>query len=186
MKNVAQGLVFIPFILVGCPQPDPEPSNVECEQSNDCGEQTQPPCAGCLPIAIEMCLLGTCTVLQEAAVDVSVDVMLQRGDMTSQTTSLVYAVATQQGGSTSYSCQDAFLSAGEPAEDLNVLAAGYKSVSGGSFHDDIGLGRLPEALVLVLIWGTTEIGGQGDWTGQGCLALDLTEQTTEDPIITLE
>ncbi len=186
MRILAQGIVFISLIVSGCAEPDPEKNNLECERPDDCVAQTQPPCAGCLPMANEMCLLGTCANLQEATVDVSVDVMLQRGDMTSETASLVYAVAMQTGSIARYSCEDAFASPGNLVGDLNVLAAGYKSVSGGSFHDDMGLGRLPQASVLVLIWGTTEIGGEGNWTGQGCSALDLSEPLAEEPIITLE
>ena len=186
MQKYLQATVFTAFFVLGCPAPDPEESQAECAVAADCGETLVAPCAGCLELATRTCRLGVCQDSETAEVDLSVDVMLERGDMTTQTASLVYAIALPEGGSEPHTCDSIFASPESLAVDINVVASGYKSVSGGSFHDDIAMGRLPPASLLVVMWGTTEVGGQGFWTGRGCLSLDLTEQRDEDPILSLK
>jgi hypothetical protein len=112
--------------------------------------------------------------------------MLDRGEMTSDTQSLVYVVGPLEGALGDLTCDTAFSGPETLAPEVNVLLTGYKSVSGGSFHDDIALGRAPEMQVILLVWGTTAVGGEGTWTGQGCLVLDLAATISADPIISMK
>jgi len=186
MKNHVVLIMFVLCTVVGCPEAPMEEKASECQKAVDCEAGVAPPCAGCPGIASSWCLSGVCTQAQPSEADVSINVMLARGEMTSETQSLVYVVAPEEGPFGQQSCASAWSDFETLATDLNVILTGYKSVSGGSFHEDISLGRAPTMPLIIIVWGTSEVGGEGTWTGQGCLKVDLSASLPEDLIVTLQ
>ena len=175
------------FILASCADPGPEVSEGgECALAADCAEPLVAPCAGCIPLAVTLCDHGLCTERGEDALDVVADVMLARGEVTDNTQSLVYVLASQNGGRSEMRCQSVFSSSGELVEGLNVFASGYKNVSGGSFHQDLALGRSPSVPLLIIVWGTDGVGGQGNQTGTGCLEVAAATVEDEELLLNVE
>lgn len=96
------------------------------------------------------------------------DVNIDRG-VASQVVSFVHVVAAARTGTGALTCAAAF-AGGAIAPEINVLAAGYKSVSGGSFHDGITFGRVPAGDVALLVVATDANAGEGAVLATGCAA----------------
>ena len=133
-----------------------------------------------------LCDHGACMARGEDALDVVADVMLARGEVTDNTRSLVYALASQNGGSSEIRCDTVFASSGGLTDGLNVFASGYKSVSGGSYHEDLALGRAPAVPLLIIVWGADGVAGEGSQTGTGCLEVAASDMQGEDLLLNLE
>lgn len=151
--------------LAGCPGTS-TPGAGECEVPADCGD-AEAPCAGCPPLATSLCVEGACLAREDDAVDVSADVNIHR-DVAPSVRSFVHALIDVSGASGKLSCANV-LDGGQVTAGANVLAAGYKSVSGGSFHDDVSLGRVPEGEMLLVIIATSANAGGGDVLATGCV-----------------
>lgn len=66
-------------------------------------------------------------------------------------------------------CADVGVLRAFPA-DLNVYAAGQKTLAGGSVHPDVALARVPAGPVLLLALATTAPAAEGDVVGAACAA----------------
>jgi hypothetical protein len=158
--------------------------------SADCTENDAPLCAGCPGAAAEVCAEGICQPLEPRSVDVSVSVNFADRGLATSARSLVHVVADERGPEGKMTCADAFaendLSA--PLSDqINVLAAADKSISGGSFHPDVHFGRVPPGPVLVLAWITDDTAGEGSVLAQGCAdTLLATGNSLVVDVLTLE
>jgi len=164
MHRLALAVVVLSSITACASSSDgPEP---ECTTSSDCGDVSAP-CDGCAPLGESLCLEGACEERGDDAVTVTATVNIEPRQL--EVTSLVHALVSQSTGSGALSCADAVSSAGF-APDLAVLASGYKGLTGGSFHPDLGLGRVPEGDVAIVLLGTDESGGDGAVIATGCLS----------------
>ena len=147
--------------VIGCPT-GPE----GCQSASAC-EATLSTCAGCPDEAATLCVDGACVERQGNAVDVVATVNIDR-DVAPQVASLVHVVIAKESATGPLSCAEALLPGGGVAPEANVLAAGYKALSGGSFHEGLSLGRVPEGEVLLVLWGTTANAGEGEIVATGC------------------
>lgn len=179
-------LFVMSAIFLGCGPESADEPTAACQRAADCAELLAPPCSGCPELAEAFCHASACVEKEEDRIDVVVDVMLPRGEATDLTKSLVYALATAESGEGAMGCDGAFGSGNDLNPNLNIFSAGFKNVSGGSFHQDLALGRCPEAPGLILVWGTEEVGGEGPITSTGCMAGDAADLASPDILITLQ
>lgn len=161
------------LFAIACAPPDGEG---ECASSSDCEADADAPCSGCPSLAAAICADGICGARGDDEVAVVADVNLDRG-IAASVASFVHVIASATAADGPLDCANAF--AGDSlAPGVNVLAAGYKSVSGGSFHEGITFGRVPAGDVAVLAWATDENAGDGSVLGTGC-ASDVSAAGTE-------
>ncbi len=137
----------------------------ECSAASDCGATTSV-CAGCPELAETLCAEGACVEREANEVDVSADVNLHR-DIAADVGSFVHVLVAEAAADGPLTCDSAF-SGGRVAEGANVLAAGYKAVEGGSFHEGVNVGRVPAGELLLLIVATRGNAGEGDVLATGC------------------
>lgn len=150
-------LALVPA-LFGCPPP----AGAEgCASPSECEEPEAPACERCPRVARSLCLEGGCVARPADAVDVTATIVLDRA-IDQDVGGLVWALAAADRTCTDVGSFDVF-----PA-DLNVLAAGQKSLSGGAFHPDVPLARAPEGALLVLALATSAAAGEGEVLGAGC------------------
>lgn len=189
MRKTLYMIVIANLFSAACDTEESEETsvhNVQCGVPSECADLKDKPCAGCPQLAETLCDHGECIERGADEIDVVIDVMLDTGEVTQNTSSLVYVVASQNGGSSEHTCISAFLSTGELAEDLNIFAAGYKSVSGGSYHENLSLGRCPNVPIIIMLWGTDGVGGEGSVTGQGCTEIAAGDLVEETPLISVK
>lgn len=151
--------------FVGCTGED-TPGAGECASPSDCDE-AEAPCAGCPPLAATLCVEGACKARESDAVDVIADVNLHR-DVAPSVRSFVHALIGANGAEGKLTCAGA-VKGGRVVDGANVLASGYKSVSGGGFHENVSLGRVPAGEVLLVIIATSANAGGGDVLATGCV-----------------
>lgn len=149
--------LFSVALLAGCPPVDEDQS--ECAGPADCAEPNPAPCDECAPLAVELCEDGACVARGDDAVDVSIATLLIDRDVDG-VNGLRFAVVTKTP------CAEA-LSLGD---DVNALASGQKTLTGGDLHQDVSLGRVPPGEVTVVVLGTMEPAGEGDVLARGCAA----------------
>lgn len=167
MPVVVIGAVLLAVVssALGCASSSSDGPAPECAAMADCAG-VEKPCDGCAPLGDELCLEGSCADRGEDSVTVTATVNIEPRQL--DVTSLVHAVVSMTTATGTLRCEDA-VSAGGFADDLAVLASGYKSLSGGSFHPDLGFGRVPAGDVAVVLLGTSGGGGDGDVIATGCL-----------------
>lgn len=137
-----------------------------CSRADECAPLLPAPCAGCPPVATQACMLGSCTERTPDARAVVADISIDRS-IASQAVSLVHVVLASDGATGSVDCTGVFDEEGL-AGDLNVWSAGYKSLSGGSFHPSLTLGRVPDGALALALWVTDGSGGSGEVLGRAC------------------
>lgn len=128
-------------VLVACAACPVAPQG-ECAAPADCAPAEDAPCDGCPPVAVELCRAGACVAPETPAVDVVADVNVDRD--AAAPARLVHVVADGAP------CAELLVD-GALASSANVLAAGDKALSGGTFHPDVALGRVPEGPVSVVV-----------------------------------
>ena len=141
------------FLVGGCSTADGE-----CTGPGDC-QATTTVCAGCPPLAQTLCVDATCVARAADVVDFSATISLDRsfaGDVASFT----HTIIDGRG----LSCPVDLA-----RSDINVLSTGFKSVSGGSFHPDVNIGRAPAGTFVVVVVATDANAGEGSVLGQGCI-----------------
>jgi hypothetical protein len=126
--------VVVVCFLCSCEKP-PE---VGCEPA--CASR-EPACDGCPAIADELCLEATCEARGDDVVDLAIDVNVDR-DLEG-VVSLAVAVVDARLAA----CDDV----GPVRDAANVLAGNLFNVSGGSFHEDLRVGLVPDAAVVVAV-----------------------------------
>lgn len=155
-RIVALVLAAAPLVLAACPA-----AEGECARPADCGPTEDPPCELCPAIATALCSDGACVERAAADVDVTATFLVDR-DLDG-VNGLAWAIAVADRGCAAF---DAF------AEDLNVLAAGQKTLAGGDLHPDLQLAPVPAGPILVLGLATSEAAGDGAVLGSGCVAAE--------------
>ena len=182
MRTLPTTLLALASLFVACV---PEETAGECAAASECGEESEV-CAGCPALPETLCHDGACEVRGDDAVDVRADVNLDR-DLAPSVVSFVHVVASMISGDGPFSCAGAFSSERRVGASVNVLASGYKAVSGGSFHDDVSFGRVPESEVAVLVVATDGQAGEGDVLATGCLeGLTAAGPTLEAGVVEVE
>lgn len=180
-KRLMRATVLLPVLLLmpacgGAPGP-----LRECEGPGDCRSLVVT-CAGCPEQAEVLCLSGTCVDAAAPDVDVVGDVSLHR-DIAAGVRSIVHVIVAVDTGTGRFRCDELDDDAELPGW-VNVLASGYKSVSGGAFHPDVTLGRVPAGDVAVVVFGAAENAGEGATLGVGCVeGLDARTPRLEAGII---
>jgi hypothetical protein len=155
--------LFLPLALVlGCAAGN----EAECVQAGDCAP-ADAVCDGCPPEGDTLCVGGVCAPRGTDAVDVSGTVSIDR-DIADGVESFVHALIATEGAGGAVGCSDA-LAGTTISPTVNVLAAGFKNVSGGSFHPDVSLGRAPDQDLLVVVVAHDDSGGGGAAVGAGCI-----------------
>jgi hypothetical protein len=181
--TVVGAALALAAFAAGCPTGTPDAGDSECTRMATCGD-VETVCDGCPPLGDVLCLEGTCTERGGDAVDVTATVSIEPRQLI--VTSLVYALASMTTGTGPLTCGTA-VSADGIADAVNVLATGYKALSGGSFHPDVGVGRSPEGDIALLLLGTDGAGGGGDIIATGCRAdLQATGTSLTIDLVTLE
>lgn len=172
MRRAQAPVVALPLVVLslvasvaGCGPGTSDPTG-DCASAAECGA-TQAACAGCPELPEALCVEASCVERASDAVNVSVDVNLHR-DVAASVQSFVHVLVAAVSASGLVSCESA-LEGGHLAEETNVLAAGFKSVEGGSFHEDVSVGRAPEGDLLLVVMATSENAGQGAVLATGCL-----------------
>jgi hypothetical protein len=121
--------------LVGCTPPSSSTCSPACA--------TEPPACddGCPAVATELCLDGVCTARADDAVDVVVDVNVDRG-LAGVAALLLVVVDARVAG-----CADI-----DVVANVDTALAGNRfDVSGGSFHPDLPGGIVPAGDVVVAV-----------------------------------
>lgn len=162
MREAPFVVVAFGALLACSPGPSAE---AECTAASEC-EPAVATCAGCPDQAATLCAEGACVPRETDAVDVRADVNLHR-DVAPSVRSFVHVLVGSKTATGSFRCASAF-EGGRVASDANVLASGYKAVDGGSFHEGVNVGRVPEGDVALLIVATSENAGEGDVLATGC------------------
>lgn len=141
-----------------------------CVSGADCLQPDPAPCSGCPSEHKEICVVGVCLARAADNTEFFADVNLDRS-ISQNVRSLVHVLVDPRMGESgrAFSCDDAF-DGDRPGEALNVLAAGYKALSGGSYHPGVSLGRAPAGDVAILLLATSEAGGGGDVLAKSCVA----------------
>jgi hypothetical protein len=139
---------------------------VDCQAASECGAAEEA-CAGCPPLPEVLCLEGACATRPADAVDVRVDLNLDR-TVAPQVRSVVHVVVDQVAAGGRFSCASAFEGDGL-APGANVLASGYKAVEGGTYHPGVNVGRVPEGEVAVVVLATDANAGRGEVLATGCV-----------------
>ncbi|MCC7071372.1 MAG: hypothetical protein IT383_08620 [Deltaproteobacteria bacterium] len=147
----------------------------ECAGPADCASPAEPPCEACAAPSVELCLEGSCAARPADEVDLSATFLIDRDVDGAQ--GLVFAVAP---GTTCAALGDTF------PEELNVLLAGQRSLSGGDLHQDVGLGRVPAGSSLLYALVTDAPAGDGAVIAGGCVAFAAAAPSTSAPQLTLE
>jgi hypothetical protein len=152
--------LLVPVLFAAC-----TPDAAECAAPADCGDVEDAPCERCPAIASSVCVEGACTEVGAADVDVTATFLIDR-DLDG-VNGMAWAIAVADRPCAAFT---AF------AEDLNVVASGQKTLSGGDFHPDVQLAPVPAGDVLVMALATSQSAGEGDVLGSGCV-----EATAEAP-----
>jgi len=147
--------------LSGCTGPA-----AECAAAADCGE-VRAACEACAPVGDRLCLEGTCTDRGADSVDVVANIQVVPRQLA--VSSMVYVLASASTATGPLQCADAIVD-GKVADGVNVLASGFKSLSGGSYFPAVSLGRSPEGTIAVLLIGTDGQAGVGKVVATGCVA----------------
>ncbi len=176
--NTRWALLLLSSTLLGCPGEE-----VECVAATDCGG-AEAPCAGCPEVPEALCRENVCEVRGDDATTIVANVNIRPRSL--DVASLVHVVADMTSASGPLTCDNAF--DGERlSADVNVLAAGYKALSGGSYHPDVTVGRVPQQRVAVLLIGTDQNAGEGAVLAHGCETdLEATGETFTVDLIDLE
>lgn len=132
-----------------------------CSTAAECGAVGAAPCERCPGLPASLCLDGACVPRPADEVDVRVTLVIDRA-IGEGARGLAWAVAAADR-----TCDDVGSFEAFPA-DLNALSAGQKSLSGGAFHPDVGLARVPAGEILVLALATDEAAAAGSILGHGC------------------
>lgn len=164
--RTATPLLVLVLVSWACGPGTDGPSG-ECAAAADCGA-TAPTCAGCPELPASLCEEGGCVARAADAVEVRADVSLHR-DVAAGVRSFVHVLAAPTTAAGALTCAGAF-EQGRVAAGVNVLAAGYKAVEGGSFHPAVNVGRVPEGEVFLLVVATDQNAGEGTVLATGCLA----------------
>lgn len=161
--------------LAACPPPAGEG---DCAGPADCAEPEAPACEVCPPVARSLCLAGECEARPADAVDVTATLVLDRA-IDQDVQGLAWAIAAADR-----TCADVGSFQAFPA-DLNALAAGQKTLSGGGFHPDVPLARAPAGPLLVLGLATSAPAGEGGVLGSGCAEADAAAPALAIPELAL-
>jgi hypothetical protein len=125
----------LPALVAACTPPSPTTCAAPCETS-------APACDdGCPAIANELCLDGSCVAVEDGTVDVVVDANVGRR-VTGVAALLVAVVDARVAG-----CDDIV----DVATAEGVLSGNRFNVSGGTFHEDLAGGLVPEGDVVVVV-----------------------------------
>lgn len=156
------------------------PDQPECAAPADCGAVEDAPCERCATPATSVCVQGACAAVGAADVDVSATFQVARA--LDGVNGLVWAIAVADRA-----CGDVVgePGAGLPA-DLNALASGQKTLSGGDLHPDLQLAPVPAGAVLVIGLATSGAAGEGDVLGAGCVEADAAPPALAVDLINLD
>jgi hypothetical protein len=154
-------VLAVPLVLAlvtaisGCPTDDGG-----CGGADECGALADAACDNCARLPAQLCVERACVARGDDAVDISADVSIDRH--ITNAAGLAFAVAVADRSCDDVGAFDAF------PPGLSTLAAGQKTLEGGTFHPDVQLGRVPEGDVLVLALATDAAGGDGAVVAHGC------------------
>lgn len=162
MRTIALvGISLVALALAGACSP----SALECASAIDCGEAREaPPCERCPAPTTAFCVASACVERGDDAVDVSASFLIARALDGVNGMAWVLAVADRD-------CEAVLGALSSPPAfplDLNVLASGQKTLSGGDLHEDVALAPVPEGAVLLIALATSGAAGEGDVLGRGC------------------
>lgn len=136
------------------------PMLLACDQGGPptCDCPTKPPaCAGCPPVAEELCIDGACVARGDDVAEVSADVSIQRG------LEGVVGVTLAVIDGREATCASLL----PLAEQANIIAGTRLDVSGGPFHPAVPFGATPAGPVLLAAEG---LDTSGAVVGRGCIA----------------
>lgn len=136
-----------------------------CSGPADCAAPTAPACELCPPVAAELCLAGACTARAPDTVDVTATFLVDRA-IEASVRGLAWALVAGDRSCDAVGPLQAF------PDGLNALAAGQKTLTGGGFHPDLALGRVPEGPILLLALATDAPAARGAVLGSGCVAAE--------------
>lgn len=138
-----------------------------CQSADDCGA-TETACDTCPPTGDQLCLEGICEERPADAVDVQASFNLDR-DIASDVVSLMYVLAARTDASGAFDCGTA-LDGDSVATGVAAYSSGFKALSGGSFHQDVSLGRTPDVPLAIVVLATDDDAGNGNIVATGCSA----------------
>ena len=151
----------------GCPSASS--GDAACISGGDCTTPDPAPCAGCPAEHKEICVAGRCEQRASDSTEIFADINLNRTIAPNVRSVVHVLVDTRMGeGGQIFSCDEAFLGE-EPNSTLNVLSAGYKALSGGSYHPAVSLGRAPAGEIAILLLATSDAGGAGSVLAKACI-----------------
>ncbi len=151
------------------------PDTSECAAPVDCGDVEDAPCERCPPIASSSCVEGACVDNGAADVDVTATFLIDRG--LDGVNGMAWAIAVADRPCAAFTEFDS---------DLNVLAAGQKTLSGGDFHENVQLAPVPAGTVLVMALATSGAAGEGDVLGSGCVEAEAAPPSLAVALVDLE
>jgi hypothetical protein len=144
---------------------DGEPDGLaQCSKQADCADVSTA-CAKCPEMADQLCANGACVDREEDAISVYANINIEPRQLVVE--SLVHALVAAETADGDFSC-DQHIFEGQIKTGVNTLAAGFKSLSGGSYHQNVNVGRVPEGDLALILLGTDEYGGTGNVIAVGC------------------
>ena len=99
--------------------------------------------------------------------------------------SLVHALVSMTTANGPFSCETHFQN-GILDPSVSAYHSGYKALSGGSYHQDVNVGRAPATDLGLILIGTDDSGGEGEIIASGCHApISGTDADTTIELVTL-
>lgn len=157
-------ILTLSFAFLSC-----SPGEGECASAADCGA-LESVCEGCAELPEAFCIESECVAKPALEFTLVGDVSIDR-DIDDQSASFVHSIFDAR----SASC----------AQLDNALSASFKNILGGSFHDDVVLGRAQAGSVFIEVKAFDESDGAGVELGRGCIGpIDVSaDLNVESPIL---
>ena len=156
-------LTFCVFFCGSCSDGEPE-GLAQCLEQSDCADVATA-CSVCPETADQLCSEGKCVDRGEDAVSVYANINIEPRELVVD--SLIHALVSGVTADGPFSCEQ-HLKNGILDSGVSTFHSGYKTLSGGSYHPDVNVGRAPAGDLALVLLGTDDFGGSGEIIAAGC------------------
>ena len=167
MRADSYFLFIFSLLLFSCEPSDEPKSDAECGSPTDCSAPQTAPCTGCPALATQLCAEGSCVERSEDQSNITANINIER-HVAGDARSMVHVLVDAKTSTGLFECENHF-DGSQVVDEANVLAAGYKALLGGSYHENVHLGRVPMTPIGIVLWVTDDAGGAGQVLAKGCL-----------------
>lgn len=151
----------------------------DCQTQRDCDDVTFA-CPSCPETAEQMCEEGECIDRADDERTVFANITIEPRQLVVD--SLVHSLVSMTTANGAFDCDTHFQN-GVLDSSVSAYHSGFKALSGGSYHQEVNVGRSPAVDVALILIGTDTAGGEGETIAAGCYA--PIEGSSEDATIEL-